>query len=129
MNPLDENFPEDQRPLLRDWRVPHRQIGREISDYGVQDPNIIPLLHRLGQVTFFTQDEDFFKPRLCHKRYCLVWLDVKPGETASYVRRFLRHPALQTQAKRMGIVARVNTEGIHYWQRGQPGKISLHWPD
>jgi hypothetical protein len=128
VNLLDENFPEDQRPLLRGWHIPHRQIGREIFDYGAQDPNIIPLLHGLGEVTFFTQDEDFFKSRLCHPRYCLVFLDVKPGETASYVRRFLRHPALNTHAKRMGLVARVNVEGIQYWQRGQARKSSLHWP-
>ena len=129
MNLLDENFPEDQRPLLRDWRVPHRQIGREIADHGAQDPNIIPLLHRFGHVTFFTQDEDFFKPRLCHKRYCLVWLNVKPGEAASYVRRFLRHPAFRTDAKRMGSVARVNADGIRWWQLGQPRKSRLPWPD
>jgi hypothetical protein len=27
---LDENIPEDQRQLLRSWRVPVRQIGFEV---------------------------------------------------------------------------------------------------
>ena len=40
MNLLDENFPEDQRPLLRKWRVPHRQIGRELAAFGVKDNDI-----------------------------------------------------------------------------------------
>jgi toxin FitB len=47
LNFLDENFPEDQRPLLRKWRVPHRQIGRELAGFVVKDADIIPLLHRL----------------------------------------------------------------------------------
>jgi hypothetical protein len=33
------------------------------------------LLHRRRQVTFFTQDEDFFRRKFCHPAYGLVWLD------------------------------------------------------
>ena len=64
MNLLDENFPQDQRPLLQEWHIPFRQIGREFAFTGVQDPEIIPLLHRQRRVTFFTQDEDFFDASL-----------------------------------------------------------------
>lgn len=60
MNLLDENFPQDQRPLLLDWGISCRQIGREIAASGSQDQEIIPVLHRLARVTFFTQDQDFF---------------------------------------------------------------------
>jgi len=66
-----ENFPADQAALLREARVPHRQIGRDISCFGIQDLEIIPLLHRLKRVTLFTQDQDFFKQRLCHSAYCV----------------------------------------------------------
>ena len=86
----------------------HRQIGRDIADYGIHDTNIIPLLHRLKKATLFTQDKDFFKQNLCHSAYCLAWIDGKPGEAALYLRRFLRHRQFATQAKRMGVVARVS---------------------
>jgi hypothetical protein len=127
LNLLDENFPADQAVVLRQWRIQFRQIGRDVARFGVQDPEIIPLLHRLKRVTLFTQDQDFFKPRLCHPAYCLVWLDVKPGEAAFYVRRFLRHPAFDSRAKRMGIVARVNVLGLWYWQHKRIGKSFLTW--
>ena len=129
MTLLDENFPADQAALLREQRVPHRQIGRDIGRYGVQDPDIIPLLHRLKRVTLFTQDEDFFKQRLCHSAYCLVWLDVKPGQTAFYVRRFLRHANFNTLTKRMGIVARVTRESVHFWRRGEIRALLGLWTD
>ena len=102
MNLLDENFPADQGPLLRRWRIPHRWIGRDYSIVGVQDLDIIPLLHRIGRVTFFTQDDDFFKARLCHPAYCLVFLDVRADDAAGTLRRFLRYRRFDTASKRMG---------------------------
>lgn len=52
MNLLDENFPDDQRDLLRRLGVPVRQIGCEVGNFGMCDDEIIPLLHRLGGVIF-----------------------------------------------------------------------------
>jgi hypothetical protein len=119
LNLLDENFPADQRLSLREWRIPHRQLGVEVSYLGIKDDNIIPLLHRFGRVTFFTRDEDFFKRHFCHAAYCIVWLDVKEDDAAVYVRRFLRHALFVTQRKRMGLVARVRQEAIHFWAPNQ----------
>jgi hypothetical protein len=59
LNLLDENFPQDQGPLLKEWRIPFRQVGREFAVSGLQDSDIIPLLHRHRGTTFLTQDEDF----------------------------------------------------------------------
>lgn len=129
MNLLDENFPIDQAAILRQWRIQCRQIGRDISHFGVQDPDVIPLLHRLKRVTLFTQDQDFFKQRLSHPAYCLVWLDVKPGEAAYYLRRLLRHPAFDTRAKRMGVVARANVQGLWCWRHKRTGKTFLPWQE
>jgi len=129
LNLLDENFPVDQAVVLREWRIQCRQIGRDLSRFGVQDPEIIPLLHRLKRVTLFTQDQDFFKRRLCHPAYCLVWLDVKPGEAAFYVRRFLRHPEVDSRTKRMGIVARVSVQGLWCWRHKGTGKAFLAWDE
>ena len=41
---LDENIPEDQRQLLRGWRVRAQQIGEEVGHKGMKDDQIIPLL-------------------------------------------------------------------------------------
>ena len=72
MNLLDENFPEDQLPLLRQWRIHTRRIGTDVARLGSKDTDIIPALHKAGNVTFFTQDEDFFDPALCHPAYSLL---------------------------------------------------------
>lgn len=127
MNLLDENFPEDQLPLLKEWHIPFRQIGRDIARHGIKDPDIIPLLHQQRRVTFFTQDEDFFRPALCHASYCLVWLDVDADDAALYVRRLLRHPRFATQAKRMGTVIRAHHDGVHFWQRNRRLLQRVEW--
>ncbi len=113
---LDENFPESQRQLFRAWRISVRQVGVEISRKGIQDDEIIPLLLRLRQPTFFTLDDDFYTRRRCHARYCLVCVDVAQYEAAAFARRFLRHPDFDTDAKRMGAVIRISHAGIFLWR-------------
>jgi hypothetical protein len=127
VNLLDENFPEDQRQFLRQWRIPFRQIGRETARSGVQDDDIIALLHQARHPTLFTQDRDFFKKGLCHPAYCLLWLDVRADDAADYARRFLRHALFATQARRMGVVARAHHDGVDYWRRKQAGLQRAVW--
>jgi len=129
LNLLDENFSEDQRPLLREWHIPYRQIGREISHLGAKDSEIIPLLHRHRRVTFFTQDRDFFKRNLVHAAYCLVLLDVRADDTAWFVRRFLSHPRFKSEAKRLGIVVRVHYARIEFWKRNSAKIENLDWSE
>lgn len=126
MNLLDENFPEDQLPLLKHWHIPFRQIG-EVARWGIKDPDIIPVLHQIGRATFFTQDKDFFHAELCHDGYCLVWLDVRADDAALYVRRFLSHPQFRAEKKRIGKVARVHHDHIHFWQRNRSALQELEW--
>lgn len=116
MNLLDENIIVEQRQLLRSWRLQVRQIGREIGRPGMTDQEIIPLLHRLGRVTFFTRDQGFYRRELCHSTYSLVHLAVGESDVAGFVRRFLRHPLFNTRAKRMGRVIRVSRAGIRAWR-------------
>ncbi len=52
---------EDQRDLLWQWRIRHRQVGRDVAPSGIQDVDIIPWLHSLKRVTFFTHDRWFYK--------------------------------------------------------------------
>jgi hypothetical protein len=116
MNVLDENIPNSQRQILRNWRIRVQQIGYEVGRQGMKDEEIIPLLHKISPTTFFTRDLGFYHPNLCHNSYCLVCLSVGQYETASFVRRFLRHPAFKTRAKRMGKVIRLSQIGMQIWR-------------
>ena len=127
MNVLDENIVFEQRKILRRWRIPFRQIGYELSQKGVKDPQIIPLLLRLKHPTFFTRDFDYFDMQLCHPGYCLVWLNVRPDEAAVFMRQFLRHSDFRTHQQRLGRVIRVHHGGIDYWQRGERRQTHIGW--
>ena len=124
---LDENFPDSQRQLLRGWRVSFRQIAFEIGREGMKDDEIIPLLHGLNRPTFFTLDDDFFKPRLRHGQYCLIYLDVAQYESAAFIRRVLKHPELSTKAKRMGKVIRISHAGLMIWELHAEDRTLLAW--
>lgn len=127
MNLLDENFPEDQLPLLKEWHIPCRQIGREFGDAGTQDVDIIRLLHRRRDTTLFTMDQDFFRAEFRHAAYCLVWLDVRMDDASYYLRRLLRHSQFATQSARMGTVIRVRPQGLHYWILNRPQLRQVGW--
>jgi hypothetical protein len=98
VNVFDENFPPNLRQLLRSRNVPVRHIGYDIGRKGMKDDEIIPFLLSLRRPTLFTLDLGFYKSGLCHARYCLVYLDVRQDEAATFVRRLLRHPEFDTRA-------------------------------
>ena len=127
MNILDENIPKSQRELLTGWRIKVKQIGVNIGRKGTLDEEIIPLLQGLRRPTFFTRDEDFHERRLCHAKYCLVYLPVEKAEVALFVRRLLRHSDFKTQVQRMGKVIRVSHIGISIWQRHQLREQHIEW--
>ncbi len=128
MNVLDENVPEPQRNLLRRSRIPVHHIGYDLGTSGMSDGDIIRFLHGLRRPTFFTLDEDLSRRELCHGRYCLVWLNVRATEVAEYVRRLLKHPELDTQAKRMGAVVEVSPSGIAVWRPHAKKPAHFPWP-
>jgi hypothetical protein len=127
MNILDENIPESQRQLLRSWRVSVRQIGHDVGYKGIKDHEIIPFLHSLRRPTFFTRDLGFYERRLCHAQYCLVCMAVGQYETATFIRRLLRHSEFSTQAKRMGAVIRVSHSGLRVWRLHAEEEVALSW--
>ena len=129
MNILDENIIESQRQLLLDWRGRFSQIGYEVGRRGMDDEEIIPFLLSLLRPTFFTLDLDFYERNLCHRKYCLVFLNVKQGEAATYVRRLLRHREFNTHAKRMGILIRVSSTGLLVWRLHLERETRYDWPD
>ena len=127
MNVLDENIPDSQRLLLRSWRIQVSQIGHEVSRQGIKDKEIIPLLHQLRSVTFFTRDMGFYHRHLCHADYCLVCLSIGQYEVASFIRRFLKHPVFNTKAKRMGKVIRLTHTGLQVWRLHAEREENIDW--
>jgi hypothetical protein len=127
MNVLDENFPVEQVELLRSRGVHVRKIGQDIGRAGMLDPEILTLLHATTRPTLFTLDADFASPLLCHPAYGLVFLFIYPRDAAMYVRRVLRHPVLNTQAKRMGTCVRASYDGVRVWRRNEPEQ-AYPWP-
>jgi hypothetical protein len=127
MNILDENIPDSQWRKLQGLRFNAKKIGKDISRKGKSDEDIIPLLHELNRPTFFTLDIDFYKRRLRHDGYCLVYLDIEDYMAAEYIRRILRHPALNTKAKRMGAVIRAKPEAISLLRIRHESEERLSW--
>lgn len=128
MNIVDEDIGAPECERLRAYGIHFRQIGGTIGRSGMKDrEDVLPLLHRLKQPTFFTLDHGFYHPTLPHQGYCLVFLDVWADEAADYIRRFLRHPEFRTQAQRLGKVARVRHTGASYWQVHAEGERTLRW--
>ena len=128
MNLLDENIRHDQGQQLRNWRIPFGLLICDLARSGIQDAEIIPLLHRDKYPTVFTHDKHYFKRTLVHSAYCLVWLDLYDGDAALFVRRFLRHPEFNSHAKRMGKVVRLHPQRINFWQTGKGPLQTVNWP-
>lgn len=127
MNILDENIPKNQRQLLESWRIPIRQIGFNIGWRGMDDEEIIPFLLHQARPTFFTRDEDFYERRLCHVKYCLVYMAIEKHEAAIFVRRVLRHQEFDTKAKRMGAVIRLSRSGLTVWRSHAEREVHVNW--
>jgi hypothetical protein len=125
---LDENIIDSQIQLLRRWRIRVRQIGVEVGRQGMKDEEIIPLLHQLRPVTFLTRDLCLFRGELVHAHYCLVCLAIDETEVARFTRRVLRHPALDTQAKRSGKVIRVSHGSLLVRKHHPAEDQVLAWP-
>jgi len=128
---IDENVSEIEVWRLREWGFAVQQVGPDIAGASTSDENILPILHRLKRPTFLTRDQDFWNSRLVHAKYCLVFLDIREHEglIASAIRRFLRHTAFDTHAKRMGKVVRLHPGGVSYWQRGKRTLQSVAWTE
>jgi hypothetical protein len=118
MHLVDENVMDSTYAELLARRIRVQKVGKGVGRASMSDEDVIPLLHALRSVTFFTLDHDYYQQRLCHTRYCLVFLDVEEERAAEMIRRFLRHPEFQTWAQRKGKVIRVNPSGMHAWQLG-----------
>ena len=125
---LDHNIAEDQAELLRGWRIHFKQIGVEAGRPEWDDlQEILRYLHRLRQPTFFTRDFDFLQPRLRHRNYSLIVVTVPIKQTATFIKRFLRHTEFETKATRCGKVIRISPRIISWWEIGSEQAKDLLW--
>lgn len=124
---LDENILESQREILHRRRIRARQIGVDLTEKGLDDEAILSLLVHLRSPTFFTRDLGFFERSICHRRYCVVCLAVHRNEVAVFIRRVLRHPRLDTTAKRLGTVLRASSAGLRLWKLYASEEEALVW--
>ena len=127
MNILDENLMDSQFHILRGWHIKVNRIGHEIGSLGMKDEDIIPLLHQSRSATFFTRDLGFYERNFCHPNYCIVCLAVGQHEIASFIRRFLKHPAFDTHSKRRGKVIRLTHTGMRVLQLHAEKDEELIW--
>jgi len=124
---LDENILENQRVLLEASRIRSRQVGVDVGRKGMKDEEIIVLLRRHRNVTFFTRDAGFYQADLRQRRFCVVVMSVGQTEVATFIRRFLRHPSFDSQEKRMGRVVRVSHTGLALWRLRSPIQSHIAW--
>ena len=127
MNILDENLIESQCRLLQSWHIHFQQIGITLGRKGLKDEEIISYLLELNNPTFFTRDEGFFDHKLCHPGYCLVHLAVRKDETASFVRRVLKHRNFNTKIKRMGSIIRASHVGLTVYRINTKNYNHYNW--
>lgn len=102
--------------------------GRDLGRAGLSDLEVLALLRRLSGPTFFTRDLHLGNPMRCDRRYCIAILDVGQHETAAFLRRVLRHPELNTKAKRLGSVVRATHTGVRVWRDRRRQAVVLPWP-
>ena len=124
---LDENILEGQRLLLEAWNISVRQVGLDFGRKGLKDEQIVVLLRRLRHPTFVSRDLGFYKPVLRSQGYAIVVAAVGQYEMAWFIRRFLRHPLFDTQAKRVGKVVRLAPAGISFWQVRHQRQTRVDW--
>ncbi len=124
---LDENITGAAEEQLRCWSIHARVITEHFAPKGITDADLVPILHRLAQPTFFTHDWDFWTPILCHPRYCIVHLAVEDTEAADYIRRFLRHRQFNTAVKRLGRIIQVRATGLAVYASCQGNAESVEW--
>ncbi len=123
---LDELFDESVYEQLKARRIAIDKLGAGFGKTGWPDEHILQALHGSGK-TFHTRDHGFYRRSRAHSSYCIVYYDVPLVEMAAYVRRFLRHPQLNTHAKRLGKVIKVTTRRIEFWQRDRSTKSVIRW--
>ena len=121
---LDENIVDGQRLRLEGWNLTARQVGLDVGRKGLEDEEIVVLLRRLRQPTFFTRDLGFYTPELRHQHYAIVVCccgAVRAGGICPPL------PAFDTHANRAGKIMRIASNGIAWWQLRRQQEAFVAW--
>lgn len=127
MNVLDESIVQGQRQRLEGGRIRVRQIGVELGRLSMTDEEIIPLLHQLRSVTFFTRDRDYYRRQWCHTSYCLVHLMWTRNIRRRTFAVFSGTLLFSSWADRKGKVVRVRPNGIWVWRTHAQTEETIRW--
>jgi hypothetical protein len=123
---LDELFEDEALHQLHEWHISADKVGQGFGEVGWDDDRLRVELHG-SQKTFHTLDAGFYRPHHRHGDYCLVYYDVAFKEAPAFIRRFLRHPAFNTHAKRLDKVIKVTTARIYFWEIGGEREQTVEW--
>jgi hypothetical protein len=116
-------------PPLAGWLTTVRLQDLRPGEH-ILDDRVPQLLLTLNRPTFVTIDRGFWKRRLCHPAYCILYfaLDKDKQELLPpLLRRLLRLAEFRTRAVRMGKVARVGKKAVTYWEADK--KIRRNLPN
>ena len=94
---------------------------------GLKDEEIIVLLRRQRNPTFFTRDAGFYELPSDIEGIAWLWQVLDKNEVAAFIRRFLRHPDFATQAKRLGRVVRISRVGMAMWRVRSQSEMHTSW--
>jgi hypothetical protein len=117
-------------PPLRKWITAVRLHDLRPHQV-VRDERVPSLLLTLSKPTFVTIDSGFWKRRLCHEGYCLLYFALATDEQyllPGLLRRLFLLPEFKTRNARMAKVARVGPKNVDYWEIGEISKTSLILP-
>ena len=81
----------------------------------MKDEEIIPLIQKINKLTFLTRDLGFYKKTFCPPVYGIICLAVNQSKVSIFIRRILKVPTFDPQAKRMGKIIYVDHRGIRFW--------------
>ena len=116
---------------LRSW-ITIRRILELRPDSVIKDEVIPHLLRHHKRATFVTINVgDFWTPKLCDRRYCILCFavpDSKQFEISRLLRQLFHLPEFKTRAARMGKVVHVTLDHIRYYQAGDEKMHFLRWP-
>lgn len=126
---LDENVVSDHEVQLWRWGIRTKKIGDDVGRSGMKDEEIIPLLHSLPRPVLFTNDLRFYERDSPHPNYCIVVVSAGKVEMPPLIRRFLKHPNFDSEAKCLGRIVLLTQHNLRVRQFKVSGETTLEWPE
>jgi hypothetical protein len=115
-------------PLARRFSV--RMLRSLRHAERILDDRVPVILLTLDRPTFVTLDHSFWDRHWCHPGYAILYFFIPEDEQEQIpglLRALFRKPEFRTRAARMGKVARVQFDGIDFWQYRLPRRVHLAW--